>query len=40
MSDGTATYKDLLDLVELVIEKVKEEKRIILEPEVRIVING
>jgi UDP-N-acetylenolpyruvoylglucosamine reductase len=37
MNDGTATYKDLLDLIELTIEKVKKEKGIILEPEVKII---
>jgi UDP-N-acetylenolpyruvoylglucosamine reductase len=40
MSDGTATYKDLLDLVKLVIEKVKKEKGIDLVPEVRVVVNN
>jgi UDP-N-acetylmuramate dehydrogenase len=39
MSDWTATYKDLLDLIELAIKKVKEEKEIVLEPEVRIIFN-
>ncbi|MDR2640923.1 MAG: hypothetical protein LBC61_06615 [Candidatus Peribacteria bacterium] len=37
MSDGTATYKDLLNLVDLAIKKVKEEKGFDLVPEVRIV---
>jgi UDP-N-acetylmuramate dehydrogenase len=40
MSDWTATYKDLLNLVNLAIKKVKEEKWFDLVPEVRVVKEG
>lgn len=39
MSDSTATYKDLLDLIKLAQEKVKKEFQIDLIPEVRIITN-
>ena len=39
MHDWSWTYKDLLDLVELAINKVKSEKLIVLSPEVRIIFN-
>lgn len=39
MNDGTATYKDLLKLIDLWQEKVKESFDIDLVPEVRIIIN-
>lgn len=39
MHDWNWTYKDLLNLVELAINKVKSEKLIILSPEVRIIFN-
>jgi len=38
MSDGTATWTDLVELVELAQKKVQEEFQISLEPEVRIVL--
>ncbi len=37
MSDGTATWTDLVQLVELAQEKVQEQFQIQLEPEVRII---
>jgi UDP-N-acetylmuramate dehydrogenase len=37
MSDGTATWTDLVELVELAQEKVQEQFQIQLEPEVRII---
>ena len=40
MSDGTATYQDILDLINLAIKKVKEEKKMDLIPEVRIINNN
>jgi UDP-N-acetylenolpyruvoylglucosamine reductase len=39
MSDGTATYKDLINLIEIVKKEVKIKYNIILVPEVRIIIN-
>ncbi|MDD3793270.1 MAG: UDP-N-acetylmuramate dehydrogenase [Candidatus Gracilibacteria bacterium] len=39
MHDGKGTYKDLLNLIELTIKKVKDEKQIELIPEVRIIFN-
>ena len=39
MSDWTATYKDLLDLIKLWQEKVKSNYNIDLTPEVRIITN-
>jgi len=37
MSDGTAKWTDLVELVELAQEKVEKEYGISLEPEVRII---
>jgi UDP-N-acetylmuramate dehydrogenase len=37
MNDWTATYKDLLNLVDLAVKKVKKEKGFDLVPEVRII---
>jgi UDP-N-acetylenolpyruvoylglucosamine reductase len=39
MSDGTATYKDLLSLIELAKNKVKRATSIDLVNEVRIITN-
>ncbi|MDD3145229.1 MAG: UDP-N-acetylmuramate dehydrogenase [Candidatus Gracilibacteria bacterium] len=39
MNDGTATYKDLLDLIDLAQNKVKKDFKIDLVPEVRIIAN-
>lgn len=38
MSDGTATWTELVELVELAQKKAQEKFQIALEPEVRIVI--
>lgn len=37
MSDGTATWTDLVELVELAQKKTQEQFHILLEPEVRII---
>ncbi len=37
MSDGTATWQELTELIEMAQEKVQEQFQIQLEPEVRIV---
>lgn len=37
MSDGTATWQELTELIEMAQKKVQEQFQIILEPEVRIV---
>jgi UDP-N-acetylenolpyruvoylglucosamine reductase len=37
MSDGTAKWTDLVELVELAQKKVQEKYQISLEPEVRII---
>lgn len=37
MSDGTAKWTELVELVELAQEKVQEQFQISLEPEVRII---
>ncbi len=37
MSDGTAKWTDLVELVEIAQKKVQEEFQISLEPEVRII---
>jgi UDP-N-acetylenolpyruvoylglucosamine reductase len=37
MSDGTATYQDLISLKDLAISRIKEKYDIILDSEVRII---
>lgn len=37
MSDGTATWQELTELIAMAQEKVQEQFHIILEPEVRII---
>ena len=37
MSDGTATWTDLVELVQLAQAKVREQSGVTIEPEVRII---